>query len=746
MDYVDDLKISNAPMKVEFCRQPPQSQTETGAYTEHHLNPNPSHNGAKSSHVVEKLMKRYNTIDYNKLRQLITNSGVIVDGSPKVTQPPKTLLVSLIVQTFTNLDSCLYIFKFENAPEDSEMSEGKHYLQSAIGTLKREPMDQYNDRMRKLQPDNYTGSDFIKKRLKQPQNKSSFNISAAKLREELKYFRFGIGTTDQRYRIEYRDDEDTKREEEMIRKGFYYNKVGDAEKERSVIEEIEKKKKLYKMYGVKRIKYIGEKFLNEEDAEETNEEELVKALETRRKKKEEEEKQEKFDDEIEKRKGILEVMESGREVMLKKLKKSSKRSMNVNMLIMSSMIYVLLMMILITVEVINQYRRSSEVVRIGRLVASANEMFNNLGLLNILLLVDDAAHYNATVSVLRSEKNNIMQNIDVKSILEVPLYDIQANNMSKYYSFSNIIELVIGSALQLSNSMSNDNDLQALNMSNSAYFYMVQNTVNTLLPNLPSITQNLFNYYSNVIGIDSMAIYIGGVILCFSIFVGIVLIYLTHKSDQELFELLGIFVQIPSGKSKLYHTQTEQFLLLFMEQEDKHVDDLKTEVSSMKKPKEEEGRGDGRKKKRFLKRRLITMKSVMIVLSLILAPLVYYSGVIYLLVYQSQLIQYYISFGQSEKTRSTNYVYSLLGLHTAVRYPNVNINSTSGTNYVLAQTSQNYATDAQIDSNSFQLSINEYFNKLTSMNAPNNLCNFTSEAPLCKQYVQEYNQLVGSLG
>lgn len=246
---------------------------------------------------------------------------------------------------------------------------------------------------------------------------------------------------------------------------------------------------------------------------------------------------------------------------------------------------------------------------------------------------------------------------------------------SRRYRISEVLEQVVGKVIRLKDQLKTG-DLQTLfSMTSDDFFFVVMNTMNTLHPYMKTLRSRLYGELTGLAVYDLSNLSIVLALLSFVVISIVALLILLKKSlDLRLF-FMNPFVHIPENTIKLCHAQCEYFVLLFNGMEDKHLDDIKAEVSSLRKISDQANVANtlnyGKKKKRFTQRSMMHAKIYFYTASLILGVLLYSGLLLYLGYFEASAFSLTIPFAHLQKQRTIGYYSSLAAISLANINPNM---------------------------------------------------------------------------
>ena len=235
---------------------------------------------------------------------------------------------------------------------------------------------------------------------------------------------------------------------------------------------------------------------------------------------------------------------------------------------------------------------------------------------------------------------------------------------SKPYKTSEIIEKIIGKVIFLKDSIEDNLDLTSIfSMNNDMFYFVFRNSFEIVLPNLEKSTAA---YYSNEVeklNFIKYTVILTSVAFCIMILMSFLMMVSLKNIYIVRSDMMNVFIKIPDNKLKVFHSQCEYFTLLFMG-EDKHVDDMKTELASLRKVHESEDVSMaagvyGKRKKQLSHSSMLTLDSCLMVSSLVFCTLVYGAVLLVISSSKSSKMHTLVPFTRLALDRAGNYMSTL---------------------------------------------------------------------------------------
>lgn len=310
---------------------------------------------------------------------------------------------------------------------------------------------------------------------------------------------------------------------------------------------------------------------------------------------------------------------------------------------------------------------------------------------------------------------------------------------SRRYKTSEVIEKIIGNAIFLKDKLQSDSDLgAAFSLQNEMYYFAVVNSFEVAVPSLLDSSARYFEARIRQMDTGRYTVVLGLVVSCLVAAMTLLLLMSLKKVYLARTDMMNVFIRIPDNYLKVYHGQCESFTLLFIG-EDKHVDDLKSELLSLRKMYEG---GDesfsagvhGRRKKQLSHTGMFNADTLLMVCSIVACSLVYVAILFGMSSYRSQKIHSIIPFLKIVRYRPFNYFYAL--------------------NSLLFDAGSQQAAVAQMFSNdaamyellySHETSFSVYEDVFGQLTSRTSLCSRTSQPAACAQLLPEqtsYDDLI----
>ena len=222
-----------------------------------------------------------------------------------------------------------------------------------------------------------------------------------------------------------------------------------------------------------------------------------------------------------------------------------------------------------------------------------------------------------------------------KDILNTPI-ELDRNMVNKDgadYRINEMQEIVIGIVIIIKDSAvveSNSNvPLSEFSWSKHQYNLVFVNVLNILLPTYSKIENALFADYQKQVTKNSSVLIISLVMLIMMLLAILSAFVFLKKSFSLRRSLLSPFIHIPDSKLKAYHSQTEYYSILFTGMQDRHVDDLKNEMTNFHKMVENTQANEaknsvyGRKRKLFKIEPVVRQILKVVILSFVIFVMAY---------------------------------------------------------------------------------------------------------------------------
>ena len=270
------------------------------------------------------------------------------------------------------------------------------------------------------------------------------------------------------------------------------------------------------------------------------------------------------------------------------------------------------------------------------------------------------AELEGIVNSVRSLKNSLTSSQDYVAEVDTFSSVFTIGNLdSRTYRVSEILEQIMSRIITLKENLKSSAFATAFSMGAEDFYFVVMNSMDTLLPKMAAVQTRMYETLLQLTKFDlwalSMTLSILGIVL---IAVIVQLVFL-KKAMQLRQKLMSPFLMIPESTIKLYHAQNEYFVLLFSGMEDKHVDDLKDEVTALSKHSDQVASSYGKKKKKYSQRNIIQMRTNVFISSLVLCVVLYCFVILYLTSSKATTLSKTVPFTQLQKTRSMNYLSTL---------------------------------------------------------------------------------------
>jgi len=277
-----------------------------------------------------------------------------------------------------------------------------------------------------------------------------------------------------------------------------------------------------------------------------------------------------------------------------------------------------------------------------------------------------------------------------------------SGNDNRLYRLGEIFEQIVGRCILVKEKILKGCVTSTeFTLSNENYYFILMNGQNIILPALETVRKRMVDTALSIPLVYpwsvSLSIFVSALILSSSI----LLFWMIRAVMQLKIDLFSAFIKIPENRLKVYHGQTEYFVLLFLGMEDKHLDDIKNEVSSLRKLQDQSshaGNMYGKKRKRLISRGVFQTKNILLLVSLQLAVFLYFSALVGVSLYESSQMGSITRFMDKEKLRTLSYVSCLVGLYAQSVSPSLQVRTLSPLEYSSGQLTATYSIDSEIDS------------------------------------------------
>ena len=267
----------------------------------------------------------------------------------------------------------------------------------------------------------------------------------------------------------------------------------------------------------------------------------------------------------------------------------------------------------------------------------------------------------AIITKLQQAKNSLSESVKYLQLVEESTGVFSLGSLDKrQYRVSEVYEQILGKVIKLKDSMSTPGHSTMFSLGSDNFYYVIMNCANILLPRLKVIQDVMYQDIMNTANSDIVAT---SIVVSLIVFVAITIVSMLLFVRQSLklrITLMASFMYIPDSIVKLYHAQTEYYVLLFSGMQDKHVDDLKTEVNALRKTNDKASGGSqlhyGKKNKRLIDRGMMQTRTYVLVGSLIVSVLAYCGALLYINYFKSSRLNKTVPFLYLEKQRTLSYV------------------------------------------------------------------------------------------
>jgi hypothetical protein len=277
----------------------------------------------------------------------------------------------------------------------------------------------------------------------------------------------------------------------------------------------------------------------------------------------------------------------------------------------------------------------------------------------------EQAKLESVISNLQQAKNSLAESKKYLQVVDETSGVFSIGSLdTRMYRISEIFEQILGKVIKLKDGMNNPKFAATFSMDKDNFFYVTMNSANTLLPKLKVVQDTMYDQMVTTANSSLLTTSIVVSLLVFIVITAILTMVFLRQSFRLRMKLMMPFVMIPENTVKLYHAQSEYYVLLFSGMEDKHVDDLKTEVNSLRKVNDQAATGNnqlsyGKKKKRLIDRSMMQARTYILIGSLIVSVIAYCGSLLYINYFKSSRLNTTIPFSFLEKQRTLSYVGSL---------------------------------------------------------------------------------------
>jgi hypothetical protein len=540
----------------------------------------------------------------------------------------KEIEMTMMEQTFTNLKKSLYIYKLENVSRAANQAEKQEKAEEPKKQIEGNQFKQST----KKKPDDL-GSNWDGATINTQGTGFKFKPGNDAL---VKNFSFDIIPQDQRYQIMYGSQVTAKT---LMKEAFYYAEENQVGKNELIQRNLDKRLKRLQEVDVRLMKLRRGVLIPEMDQDNwdrPDDPELEQIINLTMEG-ELREAEEIVEEEI--RANEIELLLSGKRELEKKLIKT-RTSPTVFWTFLVGLIYTIVTIVLLSVEYAMFFQHVSAVKSIQQTYLQSGQQLNSIGLLLLDLqlypLVTDATARSYALSRMisnveqsRNLKTTLMQSSVYFSISETSRSEILIGQVSgNTFRINEILDQVLGKSILLFSGIKSSTISDAqMTMQNETFYYIVQNSLTTLIPTLQSTQSSILNSSNTTNTSSSWTFWIGGVEFFIALCLTIYMMWFLKNSTKDLEESLSVFLEIPDYNLRSYLTQAEYFVLLFIGDETNHIDDLKTEVNAFRKL-EEKGYASNlntyqRKQKLFVQGKLWNSHSMSFLFSLIIFPCIY---------------------------------------------------------------------------------------------------------------------------
>lgn len=411
----------------------------------------------------------------------------------------------------------------------------------------------------------------------------------------------------------------------------------------------------------------------------------------------------------------LTIMSEGKSSMVSRLKRGSM-PIELKALYGIGIAFFLLSLISVVVEIIVFFQRDTQ---FSNAIAYYSNSIKQSETINFMLaeifqvsttnsslnISKKKTELESIITTIRSLKNSMSSSRDY--ITEVdsfsPVFTL-GNLDSRTYRISEILEQIMSRIINLKESLKLSNYADSFKMASEDFFFIVMNSMDKLLPKLDSVQNKMYNNMDDMSGFDLWTLSIVLSILAIVVIAIVVEMVFLKKAMKLRQTLMTPYLMIPENMIKLYHSQNEYFVLLFSGMEDKHVDDLKTEVNALSKTSEQSAKNMskyGKKKKRFSQRSMIQPRNNLLVVSLVFCVVAYCIIILILTSNKASNLSQSVPFSRLVKQRSLIYLSTLNKFYLSSFDRNVQIQGKLASSLFSQGVIDIFSTDTQISTVGF---------------------------------------------
>lgn len=350
---------------------------------------------------------------------------------------------------------------------------------------------------------------------------------------------------------------------------------------------------------------------------------------------------------------------------------------------------------------------------------------------------------------LQTAKNSLSESHKYLSVMDQSSTVLSVSGLdTRAYRISEIFEQILGKVIKLKDTIGTHAFSQSFKFSSDNFYYVTMNSMATLLPRLASVQSVMHDHMVSTANdnVVTMAV-VGSLLFLVAVTIASTLVFMKQSLRLKM-KLMEPFVLIPENTVKLYHAQSEYYVLLFSGMEDKHVDDLKTEVNSLRKVNDQAAGGNnqlsyGKKKKRLIDRSMMQVRTFVLVGSLVAAVVAYCGSLVYASYFKSHKLETAIPFSFLEKQRTLSYIGSLTALFLTSINSSISVDSKKigvlARDYIQrAYTTDSALTMVSISNQQYyahRSDVDIYRQVYDLANSPGGVCNFATNTTKCKAAV-----------
>ena len=590
--------------------------------------------------------------------------------------------MSMTEQTFTNLKKSLYIYKLENVSNTSNQSQGEKQARenaekrAADGTKPPEASAVASQFLKK--PDDL-GSNWDGITVNTQGTGFKFKAGNDSL---VKIFSFDIIPQDQRYQIMFGNQVNNKT---LMKEAFYYAEDNQLGKNEMIQKNLDKRLKRLQEIDVRLMKLRRGVLIPEMDQDNwdrADDPELEQIVQ-RTMEQELKEADEIVEEEL--RANEIESLISGKRELEKKLIKA-RTVPTIFWTFIVGIVYAIIAISLTSIEFAVSFSHANKIKEVQSKYMDIGQQVNYIGMLLLDLQLyplltdqnrraDTLNRMNVSVEQARNLKTSMMQTtIYFRNSEEMQNEILIGQTSGSRYRLNELMDQVLGKSILLLAGIRSGSVTQAqLSMNNETYYYVIQNSLSTLVPFLQKTQSEILDTFNSANTDVSWTYWLGGVEIFIAVLLVSYLFWFLKNTTKDLRNSLRVFLEIPDYNLKSYFTQAEYFVLLFIGDDTNHIDDLKTEVNMFRKL-EEKGFAKNaniyqRKKKSFVQGKFWNLHSFSFLLILVIFPMIYTVITISTTVSSTSTLSGLIDFSRKLMDRPQNYEKALNYMGMSLVYP-----------------------------------------------------------------------------